>query len=295
MAIGTAAAIGIGLAGVGSAASAISGNRASRRAAQTSQANTDANVGLAREIYGQNRQIMSPFVGRGNVAGNQINALLGLGGGMEMGGPAAATLPGVQPNALSQFLPQNGGMGFNPAAFGDVLPTTSGNAGLPYGVGDNVITTGSNTGGVLTGGQVVPQTPAQTPQQAAENAFNIFRNSTGYQNRFNSAMEGVASLYSGIGGLQSGAAIRGAQDRAADVAGNEFANYMALLGGQQAVGAGAASSLAGVGQNFAGTVINANNLNAQNQMGAQLGQQNALANVAGILGGGLFGYGMGGR
>jgi hypothetical protein len=171
--------------------------------------------------------------------------------------------------------------GANPAAYGD--------AGLPYGLGDGFIPAG--TGGAAN----VPTTavPQQTAQQAAESAFNIFRNSTGYQNRFDSAMDGVSSLYSGIGGLQSGAAIRGAQDRAADVAGNEFNNYMAMLGGQQAVGAGSASALAGVGQNFAGTVINSNNLNAQNQMNAQLGQQNPLANFAGVLGGGLFSAGLG--
>jgi len=64
-----------------------------------------------------------------------------------------------------------------------------------------------------------------------------------------------------------------------------------MLGGQQAVGAGAASSLAGVGQNFAGTVIGANNFNAQNQMNAQLGQQNVFGNALGTIGGGFLGYG----
>jgi hypothetical protein len=291
--MGLVTGLALGAAAIGTAVSASSANRNARRAAQTSSDNNAANVALSRDIYNQNRQIMSPFVNRGNVAGNQINALLGLGGGMETGGPAA-----VGPNALANL----GGVNWGPSdgrytmGYGDWVnqnmgganPAAYGDAGLPYGLGDNFIAT--NTGGAATTPTGTVTTPL-TAQQAAENAFNTFRNSTGYQNRFNSAMDGVSSLYSGIGGLQSGAAIRGAQDRAADVAANEFNNYMAMLGGQQAVGAGSASALAGVGQNFAGTVINSNNLNAQNQMNAQLGQQNAFGNALGVLGGGYLGMG----
>ncbi len=289
MAIGTMAAIGLGVGALGAGASAISSNKASKRAAQTSQANTDANVALARDIYGQNQQALNPFMQRGNVAGNQINALLGLGGSQNMGGPAfVGALPtaGAQPNALSQFQGQY-----------------AGNAGMPYGLGDNAgfpgvrpqnALAGMNTPGAMVPTSGVPAGTVNTtvtPQQAAQSAFDLFKGSTNYQNRLNSAMDAVSSLYSGIGGLQSGAAIRGAQRNASNLASEELMNYFALLGGQQATGAGAASSLAGVGQNFAGTVIGANNFNAANQMNAQLGQQNALANFAGILGGGLFGMG----
>ncbi len=295
MAIGTAAAIGLGVAGLGAGASALSANKASKRAAATSQANTDANVGLAREIYGQNRQIMSPFVDRGNAAGNQINALLGLGGGPAFVGALPGTQPaGAQPNALSQFQ----GNGFSVPPGGGFAGNVATNAMNAFSGADMQNPMGGGIPRAVVPGEVAPAsgnvtTPAISPQQAAQAGFDIFKNSTNYQNRLNSAMDAVSSLYSGIGGLQSGAAIRGAQRNASNLASDELMNYFALLGGQQAVGAGSASSLAGVGQNFAGTVIGANNFNAQNQMSAQLGQQNALANVAGILGGGLFG--MGGR
>jgi hypothetical protein len=335
MAIGTAAAIGIGLAGVGSAVSASSANKASKRAAQTSQANTDANTALARDIYGQNKQIMSPFVQRGNAAGDQINALLGLGGSQQQ----------VQPNALSQFGDMSWDQ-FQGATAGMSAEQMrairgGGSAASNYGLGDSPGMTyqggggnqfaqyvqtnpdlmaefarvgnqfggdmgaygqfhygkyGQNEGRVLPGQQQTtmqmgPQTsaPGQTPQQAAEGAFDTFRNSTGYQFRRGEGMDGVTSAYAGIGGLQSGAAMRGIQEYGQNFASNEFGNYMGALSGQQAVGAGSASALAGVGQNFAGTVIGQNNFNAQNQMGAQLGRQNALANVAGVLGGGIFG------
>ena len=66
----------LGAAVVGGGASIIaSGNAASaaRRAA-------DQNNATAKDIYGQNKANMTPYADRGNAAGAQINALLGLGG-----------------------------------------------------------------------------------------------------------------------------------------------------------------------------------------------------------------------
>lgn len=294
MAIGTAAAIGLGLAGVGAGASALSSNSASRRAAETSQQNNAANTALAREIYGSNQQALSPFMTRGNAAGNQINALLGLGGSQQAAQPAA-----VQPNALSQF-------------YG-----STGTAGLPYGLGDGYYAPGdfnpSDVGAYpgynpnalsaygtpqgYVGGQPVANTTAggatgQTAQEAANDAFDIFRNSTGYQFRLGEGLDAVNSGYAGAGTLQSGAAMRGITEYGQNFASNEFANYLNALGAQQSVGAGAASSLAGVGQNFASQVINSNNQNAANQMNAQLARQSGFGNLAGIIGGGLFQYGL---
>lgn len=298
--MGLATAIGLGIAGVGAFASAKSANKASKRAAETSQANTDANVALARDIYGQNKQVLSPFVDRGNAAGNQINALLGLGGSA----PAPQTQQ-VQPNALAQFQGGRpagfgyglgdgfvgpgsfvGGGGFNPAAYGDmagaaggIMPSETYGATLPSAGG--AVSSAAQTG--------------QSPQEAANAAFDTFRNSTGYQFRLGEGLDAVNSAYAGIGGLQSGAAMRGITEYGQNFASNEFGNYMNALGAQQAVGAGSASSLAGVGQNFAGTVIGQNNFNAANQMNAQLsrGGNNALGNLAGVIGGGLFQYGIG--
>jgi hypothetical protein len=310
MAIGTAAAIGIGLAGVGAGASALSGNAAAKRAAQTSQQNTEANVGLAREIYGQNQQMLNPFMQRGNAAGNQLNALLGLGGGQPMqqtptqGGWSGPMMDGMM---TAENMPM-AGMGTPMGAMGGDfagyvrsnpdLMAEFGRVGGQFGGDKNAYGQfhwnqyGQNEGRALPGAAQQGQA-GQTPQQAAESAFDTFRNSTGYQFRLGEGLNAVNSAFSGIGGLQSGAAIKANNQFGQNFASNEFANYANMLGNQQAVGAGSASALAGVGQNFAGTVIGQNNFNAQNQMGAQLGQQNALGNVAGILGGGLFS--MGGR
>lgn len=80
MAIGTAAAIGIGLAGVGSALGARSQSKAAGKAADTSMAVAQQNNALAANIYGQNKATLSPYVQSGEPAGNQLNAMLGLNG-----------------------------------------------------------------------------------------------------------------------------------------------------------------------------------------------------------------------
>jgi hypothetical protein len=309
--MGLVTGLALGAAALGAGASAISSNKASKRAARTSQDTTASNNALARDIYGQNRQTLSPFVNRGNVAGNQINALLGLGGSQQMGGPAA--MP--QPNAMSQFggysptgnvggSPVNlGGVNWGPSdgrytmGYGDWVNQNMGyaDAGMPYGLGDGFVSTGTMDGGMInaannTMGQMPTQT-GQTATQAQNAAFDNFRNSTGYQFRLGEGLDAVGSTYAGIGGLQSGAAMRGITDYGQNFASNEFGNYINALGNQQAVGAGGASALAGVGQNYAGTVIGSNNLNAQNQMNAQLSRQNPLANMLGTVGGGFLGMG----
>lgn len=339
MAIATAAAIGLGAAALGSGVSAISANKASKRAAQTSSDNTASNNALARDIYGQNREALNPFMQRGNVAGNQINALLGLGGPQVQGGPAnVGAVPGYgQPNALSQFQPAGQGYGlgdtpgynyggmswdqFQSATDGmsaedmryqtnalrtqGAVPQSGGMSGGPLFTANGTIMSPTTTPGYgdWVGANIPGASPTagatgqvgQTAQQAAEGAFDIFRNSTGYQFRLGEGMDAVTSAYAGIGGLQSGAAMRGINEYGQNFASNEFGNYMNALGGQQAVGAGAASSLAGVGQNYANTVINSNNYNTQNQMAAQLGKQNVFGNMLGTVGGGALGFLSGGK
>lgn len=289
--MGLVTGLALGAAAIGGGLSAISSNKNSKRAVQASNENNAANVALARDIYGQNKQILSPFVNRGNTAGNQINALLGLGGApMEQNGMGQATM---QPGAMGQ-----------PAGFAYGLGDTPGRMYQPNasGFGSSVLNNALATqqGGIMPanipGASPTAGTTGQgqTPQQAANSAFDIFRNSTGYQFRLGEGLDAVSSAYAGIGGLQSGAAMRGINEYGQNFASNEFGNYMNALGGQQAVGAGAASSLAGVGQNFAGTVIDSNNANTQNQMAAQLGRQNVFGNMLGTIGGGALGF-LGGR
>lgn len=151
------------------------------------------------------------------------------------------------------------------------------------------------------GGQqnlVAGQTPTgQTPAQAQNNAFDIFRNSTNYQFRLGEGMNALNSGLASSGILQSGAAMREAQRYGQDFASNEFGNYMAYLGNQQGVGLGGASALAGVGQGYANNITSLNMQNASNLGNAAIARANnsnaLLGNIAGgignIVGSGIFG------
>lgn len=284
MAIGTAAAIGLGVAGVGALASSSSSNSASRRAAETSQANNDANTALIRESRDMSLERLDPYVNRGNAAGDRINELLGL--------TQPQPQQQVQPNAFSQFQPSGFAGNIDP----DFRRVTNG-AGLPYGIGDNFIRTGTFNNGSFT--QTRPTalqqpglaTPQGNPQQ---DAFAGFREGTGYKFRLNEGMDALNSGWAAAGTLQSGAAAKDAIRFGQNFGSNEFSNYLGALQSQQAVGAGSASSSASVSQNFGNTVAAQNNFNAQNQMNAQLGRQDPFANVLGTIGGGILSYGVGG-
>lgn len=78
MAIGTAAAIGLGVAGIGSALGARSQSKAAGKAANVSLQTAQMNNALAENIYGQNKEALSPFMMRGGVASEYLNGMLGL-------------------------------------------------------------------------------------------------------------------------------------------------------------------------------------------------------------------------
>lgn len=284
MAIGTAAAIGLGVAGIGSAVGASANRKAASKAAQTSQQATDASVGLQRDIYNQNRGMLSPFVQRGNAAGNAINAMLGLGGdGNMMGSDTMQTNALAQfedyaranPDVMQEFNRVSGEFGGSLGEFGRFHYNTYG-----QGEGRQLPTAqGAQTG--------------MTPQQAQEDAFGRFRDSTGYRFRVAEGMDALNSGFAGSGLVQSGARDRAAIELGQNLATQEVGNYMALLGQQQGIGLGGASAVAGVGQNFANNAGSLIMNNAGNQANASIAraQNNPFGSFMGVLGGGLLGYG----
>ena len=281
MAIGTAAAIGLGVAGLGSALSSSSQSKAAGRAADASVQASRENAALARDIYGQNQQALSPFMTRGNAAGNQINALLGLGGATQT---TQAAAPGA--NVWDQYLQQNPDVMRGWRETGQAFKTPQEYAQFHYS------TYGRNEGRQLPTQQAAtPAAANENATQAAQNAFDIFKNSTGYQSRL---AEGYDALNSGLASsniLQSGAAQKEAVRYGQNFASNEFGNYLNALGNQQGVGLSGASALAGVGQNYANTMAANNNQAASAVGNAALikGQNNPFANALGIIGGGFLG------
>jgi hypothetical protein len=125
---------------------------------------------------------------------------------------------------------------------------------------------------------------------AANSAFDAYKGSTEYTSRFNEGQRAVTAALGGKGLLDSGAAQKAILKYGQTFASNEFGNYMGNLQTQQQTGLGAASALAGNGQNYANAVSNNNNIAADIQSRA------AMSNAASISGGlfnALSAYGAG--
>lgn len=272
MAIGTLGAIALGVGALGSVASAASNASASRRAVDASQQATAENNALAREIYGQNRQTLAPFVGQGATATGYINQLLGIA-------------PPQQPQALPM-----GGMGMGGGMF------SPDNAGTRGGMLGNVLGMISD-GGVMGAPGAFGMTQQPFAQQtmegpapgAAQAGFDAFRNSTGYNFRLNEGQRAITNNAAVRGMLNSGATLKGLTRFGQGIASDEFGNYLNTLLGQQSLGANAASAQAGVANNFSSQVQANNAQNASNIGNAALaraGANNQL--LSGLLGAGAY-------
>lgn len=279
--IGGVASIGGALLG------ASSQKKAAKQANESQQAATQAQLQLGREtmalnkdIYNSNYGVLSPYASRGNVAGESLNALLGLPQAPVMRSPLAAPQGGVQTNPAysQQAIGGNQDVGIQPnqtgpnsavSRFLQRHPQFGNQTGVPL-PGQPTPTVPSQPAGTPT---TTPTAPAITPQSAFQN----FANSAGMNFQLEQGANALNNLYAARGMLQSGAAAKGLQDYGQQTAlNNYFLPYMGLLGNQQATGAGAASSIAGVGSAFGNTAANINaGMGANIQSGA-----NAASNAA---------------
>jgi hypothetical protein len=80
-----------GISAVGSLFSGITGGKGASKAAKTAAQSAAADRAQALQIYNTNMGLAQPSLDRGNAAGAQINALLGLGGGAGAAQDALAT------------------------------------------------------------------------------------------------------------------------------------------------------------------------------------------------------------
>lgn len=284
MAIGTLAAIGLGVAGVGAAASASAQKSAANKASQTAADTAAANNALTQQIYNQNAATLAPFVQRGNAAGGAMNALLGLGGG-PTNNAATQAFPtaGVASMGGMNDYSNIGGYGW-----GGITPDVYSNWG-------GMDASGMNWQGYLPTAQPTAQVgigqTGPSAQDAANSAYEIFKGSTNYQGRLKEGANALNSMWAGSGAVKSGAAGKAFEKYGQDYASNELMNYMNLLGNQQGVGMGAASAQAGVGQNYVNTVSANNNAAGTAAANAALAKgNNSFGNVLGLIGGGMFGY-----
>ena len=114
--------------------------------------------------------------------------------------------------------------------------------------------------GGCTGPQIHPEKPAEPaadPRIAAQNAFQQFRDSTGYQFRLGEGQKGLERSAAARGGLLSGAAIKAAADYGQNTASGEFGNYFNYLMNIANGGQSALNNTGQAGQNFASGAANA--------------------------------------
>jgi hypothetical protein len=279
MAIGTLAAIGIGLAGAGSIASGISQNKAASKAASATQYAADQSAAVLRENYDKSAQALAPWQSSGLSANNQLNALLGLGGGQQMaspsygGGDPYASYVQQNPDLMAEFGRVGGQFGGDMGAYGQYHYNQF----------------GQNEGRMLPSQQMqAAPTGGVSSQDAARAAFDQFRNSTGYQFRLGEGMNAVNSGYAGAGTIKSGAAMKAATEYGQNFASNEFANYANLLNNQAGKGLSAASAQAGVSQNLGNNLANIQMQQGENLANAALSKTNPFGNALSMLGGGLL-------
>ncbi len=273
IAAGIGAAAGIGGAVLSSSAQKKAASKAADSAAQTAASNN----ALQSQIYNQNSATLNPYVTRGNEAGNAINSLLGISGSTQ---PVQSTQQYGAPMAANDQPPMQ--MGINDYGAGEVSKS---------GFGGMIRNWRGETG--YNPQQFSPQQAAQTVQPqtpgTAQNAFQNYLGSTGYQFQVDQGNKAINQGYAARGSLQSGAALKALQTYGQNTATGFFKDYLGLLSNQQGVGLSGANAIAGVGTNYANTVSANNNAMGTAQQNAYLQQGNAAAGTWGSVAGGISG------
>jgi hypothetical protein len=301
-----------GIAAVGAIGGAVISSSAQKKAANQAndaqQAATQAQLQLGREtmalnkdIYNSNYAVLSPYASRGNVAGDSINALLGLPQAPAMTSPLAnpsnpngggsltpeqqwaqGAIDAMAPRVTRQSTWDGANALQDPTAKLNYILARSPATSDQYPLYQSYL--GSHPQPQAGTPQTTPEagttTPASTPVTgvSATDAMHNFANSAGMQFQLQQGENAINNGYAAKGQLQSGAAMKALQSFGQNTAlNNYFMPYMGLLGGQQATGAGAASSIAGVGANFGNTAANINAGMGQNiQSGANSASNAAL-------------------
>lgn len=284
-----AAIVGGALAAGGSILAASKNSKAIKQSTAAQTASNADSLALQQNIYNQNKGALAPFMERGNAAGGALNALLGLGG--TGGGTPALPENTGQFTGMpwNEFQQATDGWGYEDFREETDALRSRNARGLIFEGRDGVLGGYGGPGPYAVGGGIgggVSQGQAQSPQQAAANAYEIFKQSTGYQTRFNEGLRAMGATFAGRGMSQSGAAIKSALRYGQDYGSNEFGKYISYLSNQQGVGLSGASALAGVGQNYANNVTDLNTQNA-NFLGqaAVARANNTNSMIGGVLGG----------
>lgn len=128
--------------------------------------------------------------------------------------------------------------------------------------------------------------------QPQNQAFETYAKSTGADYTMRRGTEAITSSAATRGMLNSGATLKAVNQFARDDSQRYVGDYLSRLFGLSSQGMGAASALAGVGQNYANAVSQNNNNAATATGNAALAQGSILSNLL-SQGAGAFGYARG--
>jgi len=252
---------GAGLIAGGSILSSSSANKNANKAADTAAQNSRENNALTKEIYGENKATLSPFVQTGTNAGALLNDFYGI----------EQPTQTVQPAATA---PAYGGFNFG-----------SGFGGIRDGIGDVMQRMQARQNGQ------VPQTALATTTQPKADSRSAFANYIGNSDYAFQQQEGnnsVNSGYAGKGTGQSGAAMKALENYRQNLQSGYRNQWASGVANQQGVGLTAAGALAGVSTNYAGTIAASNTAASDARANAALSQQSVFGNALGTLGGGIL-------
>lgn len=244
---------------IGGASSIMGGN------AQAHAADNASNIQNSQ--YLQTRQDLTPYRNAGYGALGQINALLGLGGNTQVGGPSGTGNALNAPPLVGQNYANQSSRGKTPIqdiqaalALGRPISDMSwSQAGFgPGGQGYYPQTQVAGGGGAP--GAAAPAPDAATAQH---NAFMNFQTDPGYQFALDQGSQALQRSAAARGILNSGATAKALTDYGQGMAAQQYGNYFNRL-----------QSLAGIGQSAT---------NATGQFGASAasGQGNALMAAGG--------------
>jgi hypothetical protein len=306
-------------AGIGAVASTglswLSGKKAKKQAKKAAAAQAKqsaANSALSKVIYGDTKELYAPSAAQGQMAGNTLMALLGLGGSGGGGGGAA---PGG--SALSAYTAPSAQQQLDYALRGsaDVIGPKRTKKILKHGgspeeqlrYAQSLMKPGERTqfdawmmsqepsiyeqAGLGTNGMGT----AEDPKAAAQSALDTYLNSINYQFGVDEGAKAVNNLWAGD--FESGAAGKALQAFGQDKARYEgIGPYMEALARQQGVGLNSVSGIANAGQNMYGQVSGQGQMATDARMnqygvGAQAAQNTygAAAKGIGQVAGAAFG------
>lgn len=255
----------VGAAIIGAAGSAYSANKSSKAAkgaANTqAQAAQDSNA-VQLQMYNQSRQDNEPFRQNALTAQSEFMTLLGLSPySGQPTGMAGGTGPQVQGVVRRQYNPKLNSPDYAPW----------GQPEQPQQLAQ------------------APSTPAMTPEQAQQAAFDRFRSTPGYQFGLNTGFDQVQASAAARGGLYSGATMKALQKFGNDYADQQgYSPYMNRLASLADMGQTANAQNQQAGQSYANqtgyNLANAANARASGLQTSANAWGDAAGNISGIAG-----------